>query len=404
VRFACEPDLSGSRTEGRQRGATPAAAFCFLFEQPETLLGRRTPLYDLHVGLGARMVDFGGWDMPVNYGSQIEEHHAVRQDAGIFDVSHMCVIDAKGPRVREFFSRLIANDVAKLKQPGKALYSCMLNEKGGVIDDLIVYFLDESFFRVVVNAGTRDKDLAWMRAIAPQFGVQLTERVDLAMLAVQGPNARTRVISLLPEEHRSAAQALEPFFGRSFSMQDGGQWFVARTGYTGEDGFEIMLPASEAPAVWSRLNELGVKSAGLGARDTLRLEAAMNLYGNDMDEAQNPLESGLAWTVSFENPARDFVGRKALEDLKAAGLQRKFVALLLEDRGVLRGHQKVVVDGVGEGEITSGTFSPTLQKSIALARVPRATADKVQVDVRGKLLNARVVKAPFVRNGKILVS
>jgi aminomethyltransferase len=350
------------------------------------------------VGLGARMVDFGGWDMPVNYGSQIEEHHAVRRDAGIFDVSHMCVIDAKGPRVREFFSRLIANDVAKLKVPGKALYSCMLNEAGGVIDDLIVYFLDESFFRVVVNAGTRDKDLAWMRAIAPQFGVTLQERTDLAMVAVQGPNARSRVISLLSEEHRSVAQALEPFFGRQL-----GDWFVARTGYTGEDGFEIMLPAPEAPAVWTRLNELGVKSAGLGARDTLRLEAAMNLYGNDMDESQNPLESGLAWTISFENPARDFIGRQALEALKSAGLQRKFVALLLEDRGVLRGHQRVVTPG-GDGEITSGTFSPTMEKSIALARVPRATGDKVQVDIRGKLLNARVVKAPFVRNGKILVS
>jgi aminomethyltransferase len=355
------------------------------------------------VGLGARMVDFGGWDMPVNYGSQIEEHHAVRRDAGIFDVSHMCVIDAKGARVRDFFSRLIANDVAKLKDSGKALYSCMLNESGGVIDDLIVYFIDEAFFRVVVNAGTRDKDLAWMRAIAPQFGVELRERVDLAMVAVQGPNARTKVISLLPEQHRSLAQALEPFFGRSFAMNDGADWFIARTGYTGEDGFEIMLPASEAPAVWSRLNELGVKSAGLGARDTLRLEAAMNLYGNDMDESQNPLESGLSWTVSFENPARDFIGRKALEALKAAGLKRKFVALLLEDRGVLRGHQKVVTPD-GEGEITSGTFSPTMEKSIALARVPRSTGATVQVDVRGKLLNARVVKAPFVRNGKVLVS
>ncbi|HEX6636756.1 MAG TPA: glycine cleavage system aminomethyltransferase GcvT [Steroidobacteraceae bacterium] len=365
-------------------------------------MGLKTPLYDTHVAAGARMVDFGGWDMPVNYGSQIEEHHAVRQDAGIFDVSHMCVIDARGPRVREFFSRLIANDVARLKQPGKALYSCMLNERGGVIDDLIVYFLDDTFFRVVVNAGTRDKDLAWMRAIAPQFGVQLTERIDLAMVAVQGPNARERVASLLPAEHRAAALALEPFFGKTFAV-NGGEWFVARTGYTGEDGFEIMLPAAEAPAVWNRLNELGVKSAGLGARDTLRLEAAMNLYGNDMDESQNPLESGLAWTVSFENPSRDFIGRKALEELKAAGLQKKFVALLLEDRGVLRGHQKVVSDA-GEGEITSGTFSPTLQKSIALARVPKATGDRVQVDVRGKLLNARVVKAPFVRNGRILVS
>ncbi|HEY6124880.1 MAG TPA: glycine cleavage system aminomethyltransferase GcvT [Steroidobacteraceae bacterium] len=362
-------------------------------------MGRRTPLYDLHVEQGARMVDFGGWDMPVNYGSQIEEHHAVRRDAGIFDVSHMCVIDVRGPRVREFFSRLIANDVAKLTQPGKALYSCMLNEAGGVIDDLIVYFMNESWFRTVVNAGTRDKDLAWMRGIAPQFGVELTERVDLAMLAVQGPNARAKVAALLPAEHRDAALALEVFFGREL-----GPWFVARTGYTGEDGFEIMLPAGEAARVWRTLNEHGVKSAGLGARDTLRLEAAMNLYGNDMDESQNPLESGLSWTVSFENPSRDFIGRKALEALKAAGLAKKFVALLLEDRGVLRGHQKVIVAGAGEGEITSGTFSPTMEKSIALARVPRATGATVQVDVRGKLLNARVVKAPFVRHGKILVS
>ena len=189
-------------------------------------MGRRTPLYDLHVELGARMVDFGGWDMPVNYGSQIEEHHAVRGDAGVFDVSHMCVIDARGGRVREFFSKLVANDVAKLTASGKALYSCMLNEQGGVIDDLIVYFIDESFFRVVVNAGTRDKDLAWMRGIAPSFGVELTERTDLGMLAVQGPNARNKVAELLPAEHRAAALALEPFFGRQLSMKEGatGSW------------------------------------------------------------------------------------------------------------------------------------------------------------------------------------
>jgi aminomethyltransferase len=345
------------------------------------------------------MVDFGGWDMPVNYGSQIEEHHAVRRDAGVFDVSHMCVIDARGPRVREFLRKLLANEVARLTTPGKALYSCMLNEQGGVLDDLIVYFLDASFFRVVVNAGTRDKDLAWMRKLAPQFSVQLTERADLAMLAVQGPNARAKVAQLLPVEQRAAALALEVFFGAQI-----GAWFVARTGYTGEDGFEIMLPAADAARVWRELNALGVKSAGLGARDTLRLEAAMNLYGNDMDENQNPLESGLAWTVSFDDPARDFIGRKALEALKTAGLQRKFVALLLEDRGVLRGHQKVIVAGQSDGEITSGTFSPTMEKSIALARVPRTTAATVQVDIRGKLLNARVVKAPFVRHGKVLVS
>jgi len=370
-------------------------------------LGRRTPLYELHVELGARMVDFGGWDMPVNYGSQIEEHHAVRRDAGIFDVSHMCVIDARGGRVREFFSKLLANDVAKLTTSGKALYSCMLNEQGGVLDDLIVYFLDEAFFRVVVNAGTRDKDLAWMRGIAPSFGVELTERTDLAMLAVQGPNARTRVTELMPAAQRAAALELGVFSGRALSMKEGGDWFVARTGYTGEDGFEVMLPALAAEPVWRALNAKGVKSAGLGARDTLRLEAAMNLYGNDMDEGQNPLESGLAWTVSFDNPARDFIGRKALEALKAAGLRRKLVALVLEDRGVLRGHQKVIVPGLpdaNEGEITSGTFSPTMEKSIALARVPRATADRVQVEVRGKLLNARVVKAPFVRKGQVLIS
>jgi aminomethyltransferase len=351
------------------------------------------------------MVDFGGWDMPVNYGSQIEEHHAVRRDAGIFDVSHMCVIDVRGPKVREFFSKLIANDVAKLKVSGKALYSCMLNEAGHVIDDLIVYFLDESYFRTVVNAGTRDKDLAWMREVAKPFGVELTERTDLAMLAVQGPNARAKVAELLPAQHREAALALEAFFGKPFSMKEGGDWFVARTGYTGEDGFEVILPAGDASRVWRELNAKGVKSAGLGARDTLRLEAAMNLYGNDMDEAQNPLESGLSWTVSFENPARDFIGRAALESLKSKGLARKFVALLLEDRGVLRGHQKVVTSA-GDGEITSGTFSPTMEKSIALARVPSVTkiGDTVQVDVRGKLLNARVVKSPFVRNGKILVS
>jgi aminomethyltransferase len=354
------------------------------------------------------MVDFGGWDMPVNYGSQIEEHHAVRRDAGMFDVSHMCVIDARGPKVREFFSRLLANDVAKLTTPGKALYSCMLNEQGGVIDDLIIYYLKEdglaeSWFRVVVNAGTRDKDLEWMRKLAPTFGVELTERTDLAMLAVQGPNARSKVAELLPAGERDAALALDVFFGREV-----GPWFVARTGYTGEDGFEIMLPAGEATRVWRALGDKGVKSAGLGARDTLRLEAAMNLYGNDMDESQNPLESGLSWTVSFENPARDFIGRKALETLKTAGLEKKFVALLLEDRGVLRGHQKVIVPGQPEGknagEITSGTFSPTMEKSIALARVPRATGATVQVDIRGKLLNARVVKAPFVRHGKVLVN
>ena len=358
-------------------------------------MGRRTPLFGLHTDLGARIVDFGGWDMPVQYSSQIGEHHAVRRSAGVFDVSHMCVVDLHGEKVRPFLQKLLANDVGRLHEAGKALYSCMLNENGGVMDDLIVYYLTPDWFRVVVNAGTRDKDLGWIRKHAAEFGVQVTERTDLAMLAVQGPEARTKFAKLLSPAGAQAALALDVFTGREI---DG--WFVARTGYTGEDGFEVMLPATDAVRVWKDLNAIGVASCGLGARDTLRLEAGMNLYGNDMDESRNPLESGLAWTVSFEPPSRDFLGRQALEAVRERGVPLKLVGLLLEDRGVLRSHQRVLVSGAGEGETTSGTFSPTLERSIAFARVPAKTGHRVQVDIRGKLLNASVVKPPFVRNGK----
>ena len=360
---------------------------------------RRTPLFELHQKLGARMVDFGGWDMPVQYGSQIAEHHAVRRSAGVFDVSHMCVVDLKGARVRPFLQRLLANDVGKLQAPGKALYGCMLKETGGVIDDLIVYFLDDSWFRAVVNAGTRDTDLAWIRQHAAEFAVEVLERTDLAMLAVQGPQARGRAANLLSRSGSLAALALEPFFGREI---DG--WFIARTGYTGEDGFEITLPATAAERVWQDLNSAGVTSCGLGARDTLRLEAGMNLYGNDMDESTHPFESGLGWTVALEPRERAFIGREALEAIRARGPQRKLVGLLLEGRGVLRSHQKVLVPEGGEGETTSGTFSPTLERSIALARVPAAAASRVQVDIRGKLHDARIVRPPFVRHGKALVA
>ena len=362
-------------------------------------MGRHTCLYDLHVALGARMVEFGGWDMPVAYGSQIEEHHAVRQSAGVFDVSHMCIADLRGAHTRELLRRLLANDVARLTAPGKALYSCMLNEHGGVLDDLIVYFLTEDYFRLVVNAGTRDKDLSWIAAHAGPLGVQVFERTDLAMLAVQGPQARERVAALLPARDAAAALALPVFCGVQL-----GEWFVARTGYTGEDGFELMLPTAQAVAVWQRLNALGVRSCGLGARDTLRLEAGMNLYGNDMDEHTNPLESGLAWTVAFEPAGREFVGRASLEAVRAAGPARKLVGLVLEEqRAVLRSHQRVLAPGVGAGEVTSGTFSPTLSRSIGLARVPVASASMVEVEVRGRLLPARVVRPPFVRHGKALI-
>ncbi len=358
---------------------------------------RRTPLYDQHVAAGARIVDFGGWDMPVGYGSQIEEHHAVRRDAGMFDVSHMCTVDLRGARVRELLAYLLANDVARLTVPGKAFYSCMLRADGGVIDDLIVYFLDEGWFRLVVNAGTAEKDLAWIGEHAVPRGISVAPRRDLAMVAVQGPQARAKATPLLPMACRSQAGEIGVFHGAPC-----GEWFVARTGYTGEDGFEIMLPADAAPAFWSALQTAGVRPCGLGARDTLRLEAGMNLYGNDMDESVTPLESGLAWTVVLDDE-RDFIGKAALVSQRAARPARKLVGLLLLGRGVLRSHQRVVADGAGEGEVTSGTYSPTLARSIGLARVPAATGDRVSVDIRGRLLPARIVKPPFARNGRIMI-
>jgi aminomethyltransferase len=368
-------------------------------------MGLKTALYDTHILQGAKIVDFGGWEMPLHYGSQIEEHNAVRRDAGMFDVSHMGVVDLTGERVREFLRYLLANDVGRLKTPGKALYSCMLLPNGGVIDDLIVYFLSDTSFRVVVNAGTRDKDLAWIRRHASAYAVSVALRDDLAMIAIQGPNARQKTLPLLaPAQQRAAAADLAPFFGLSADS-----WFVSRTGYTGEDGFEVMLPAALASTAWNALRAQGVAPAGLGARDTLRLEAGMNLYGNDMDENHHPLESGLAWTVAFEPKDRDFIGRQALEEARRAG-GRELVGLLLEDRGVLRSHQKVVVCAAPggpaplAGEVTSGTFSPTLNRSIALARVPKTAATRVQVEIRGKLHAASIVAPPFVRHGKALIS
>ena len=361
-------------------------------------MGSKTPLYDKHVEAGARIVDFGGWDMPLHYGSQKEEHHAVRKGAGVFDVSHMTVVDLSGASVREFLRYLVANDVAKLEDYGKALYTCMLNPDGGVIDDLIIYFVGDEEYRLVVNAATREKDLAWIRRQAEAFDVSVVERAELAMIAVQGPGARELAAPCIAAEHRDAALALKPFNGLF-----AGDWFVARTGYTGEDGWELVLPAAEATGVWDRLLAAGVIPCGLGARDTLRLEAAMNLYGSDMDETISPLEAGLGWTVAWEPATRDFIGRAALETQRRDAERRRFVGLLLEDKGVLRNHMKVIVDGVGEGEITSGGFSPTIGRSIALARVPAGSYDRAQVEVRGKLLNARVVKTPFVRNGEVRI-
>jgi aminomethyltransferase len=374
---------------------------------------QQTVLNATHRALGARMVDFGGWDMPLHYGSQVEEHHQVRRDAGMFDVSHMTIVDLHGARVRAFLRRLVANSVDKLQKPGKALYTCMLNEQGGVIDDLIVYFMPtesgaDDFFRLVVNAATRDKDLAWIARQAKAFDVDVRERPEFGMVAVQGPAARDKVVGLLREEDRAPLSRLGRFSAREATTADGIDVFVARTGYTGEDGFEVVVPAADAEAFWNALLAAGVKPAGLGARDTLRLEAGLNLYGQDMDETVTPYEAALGWTVALDANAdgqpRDFIGREVLERQHAQGAPRQMIGIVMDEKGVLRHGQKVLT-AHGEGEILSGTFSPTLGKAIAFARVPAGDipsgiGGEVRVDIRGKHVPVRVVKFPFVRDGK----
>jgi len=356
----------------------------------------KTHLFARHRELNAKMVDFGGWEMPIHYGSQIDEHHAVRREAGMFDVSHMTVVDLHGARARAFLKYLLANNVDRLNEPGRALYSAMLNERGGVIDDLIVYYQDPNWYRLVVNAATREKDLHWITAQALKFDVQVSER-DFAMIAVQGPLARAKVATLLLPAEAQTALALKRFQGLPV-----GDLFIGRTGYTGEDGFEIIVPQAQVRALWDQLLDAGVRPCGLGARDTLRLEAGMNLYGQDMDEDTSPLECGLAWTVAFAPEERDFIGRTALEAQKTSGVPRQLVGVIMDDKGVLRHDQRVLTQA-GEGKILSGTFSPSIGRAIGFASVPNADLGSVSVDMRGKLLPLRVVKPSFVRDGKVLV-
>lgn len=360
-------------------------------------MANKTPLFQCHLDAAAKMVDFAGWDMPINYGSQISEHELVRTDAGMFDVSHMTVVDVSGAQAKAYLQNLLANDVAKLSLEGKALYSCMLNQQGGVIDDLIVYYLRDNHYRVVINSATRDKDMAWIEQQAEPYAELSTNlRADMAMLAVQGPNAREKSIGLFADYQQDVLQQLSRFQAAEFD-----DCFVARTGYTGEDGFEIMLAAEAIVDLWQRLIDAGISPCGLGARDTLRLEAGMNLYGTDMDETTSPLISGLSWTVAMQDD-RDFIGKAALQAERDAGVQQRLVGLVLLDKGVLRNHLKVVT-AQGEGEVTSGSYSPTLQKSIAMARVPMEAEGVVEVEVRNKLLKAEIVKLPFVREGKSML-
>ncbi|WP_111979088.1 glycine cleavage system aminomethyltransferase GcvT [Algibacillus agarilyticus] len=356
-------------------------------------MSNQTVLHAKHLESSAKMVDFHGWEMPIRYSSQIEEHHAVRQNAGMFDVSHMTVVDAKGPQAKAYLQNLLANDVAKLTTKGKALYSGMLNEAGGVIDDLIVYYFAEDDYRLVVNSATREKDLAWLNAQTNGFDVELTERDDLAMIAVQGPAAKATVGKLLNSEQQDIVADMKPFFG-----YQAGELFIATTGYTGEAGYEILLKNKQAPAFWQSLLDLGVVPCGLGARDTLRLEAGMNLYGQDMDETISPLAANMGWTIAWEPSERQFVGRTALETARETN-NSKIVGLVMEEKGVLRAGLKVISEA-GEGVITSGTFSPTLGFSIAMARVPNNVGATVDVEMRKKQVTVKVVKPSFVRNGK----
>ncbi|MBF0357856.1 MAG: glycine cleavage system aminomethyltransferase GcvT [Magnetococcales bacterium] len=363
---------------------------------------QQTPLHSQHVARGAKMVDFSGWDMPLHYGSQLQEHNIVRSGCGLFDVSHMGVVDVRGAESTTLLQRLLACDVARLPavepgQVGRGMYGVMLTERGYIADDLIVYRLGENVYSVVVNAGTRKKDIAWMRTHASALGVEINERSELAIIAVQGPKASTSLSHVLPEGLESDVKNLKPFH-----IIDRDGWRIARTGYTGEDGFEFMIPDDWAERVWRGLVLAGGVPVGLGARDTLRLEAGFNLYGNDMDEKHNPMESGVGWTIHWQPESRGFIGRQAIEQLRNRDDNKKRVGLVMQGKGVLRDRQKVVVAGVEVGEITSGGFSPTLKKGIALARVVANLAVGVEchVDVRGRLLPVSVVRPPFVKNGQ----
>jgi len=358
-------------------------------------LGQQTTLYQKHLDAGAKIVDFAGWDMPINYGSQIEEHNQVRTAAGVFDVSHMTVVDVGGEEAEKYLRYLLANDVAKLDQEGRALYSAMLNHEGNVLDDLIVYRMSFGY-RVVVNCATRGKDLRWMIQNTDGFRVSVQERPRLAILAVHGPDSIDKVCELVSDEDAEQIRALKNFRGVEL---DG--WFVARTGYTGEKGVEFIFPNNEAPELWDKLLSVGVKPIGLGARDTLRLEAGMNLYGHDMDENTSPLAANMEQTIAFKPGEREFIGKPALiahRQLRDAGELPELLGLVLESRGVLREGQKVVTDK-GDGVITSGSFSPTLKHSIALARIP-INSESCEVDLRGTLTPVRIVKPNFVRFGK----
>lgn len=358
----------------------------------------QTALYREHVAHGAQMVDFCGWQMPLHYGSQLQEHHQVRVSVGMFDVSHMGILDVIGSDAYYFLRYVLANDIAKLKQPCSALYTCLLNETGGVVDDAIAYYLAPGHYRLVINAGSRQRVVRWLTEQADRYDLVLRERDDLSIIAVQGPDALTRVVAALKKA--PIADQLSALTAFQFAYDDA--VFIARTGYTGEDGFEILLPHADAVKLWKALLKEKVPPCGLGARDSLRLEAGLNLYGADMDEAISPLEANLAWTVSWKDASRRFIGRESLEQQLHQGVTRQLVGVVMEAPGMMRAHEPIYFSDGSEGEVTSGGFSPALGRSIALARVPARVAVPAFVNYRGKSIPVKLVKPPFVARPKVV--
>ncbi len=357
-------------------------------------MSKQTALFDAHKEHSGKMVSFAGYELPLHYGSQISEHHTVRQSAGMFDVSHMTIIDIEGESTINWLRHLLTNDVAKLTD-GRALYTCMCREDGGVLDDLIVYRLAADRFRLVVNAATREKDLAWMQGHKPP-GVEMNELVEASLIAVQGPDA----VKLAAQALREVGQPMDIESLSRFSAVEAGDWFAGRTGYTGEDGVEIALPNAQAVALWQALIAQEVGPVGLGARDTLRLEAGLCLYGQDLDEDHSPAESGIASTIDILDPDRDFIGRETLEDHKMFGGRYSQIGIVLDGRGVLRHGQNVERVGRKIGTVTSGSFSPTREVSIALARVDKTFQGGCDVNIRDRLVGAHIASVPFVPHGQ----
>ncbi|MDI3256590.1 MAG: glycine cleavage system aminomethyltransferase GcvT [Kyrpidia sp.] len=358
-------------------------------------MGKRTPIYPAYRELGAKITEFGGWDMPVQFSGILEEHRAVRRQAGLFDVSHMGEVEVIGSGGAAFIQRLVTGDVGRLV-PGGAMYTLMCRPDGGTLDDLLVYRLDADRYLLVVNAATTAKDLGWLREHGPA-GVQIIDRTDeTALLALQGPQA-----TAILEEAGGFGVELKPFHARKGTVA-GVPALVSRTGYTGEDGFELYVCAFQALKLWNELLRIGrsrgLKPAGLGARDTLRLEAALPLYGHELNEDITPLEAGLEMFVKWE--AGEFIGREALWDQRQKGLTRKLVGFVMMDRGIPRSGYRVEVDGREIGWVTSGSYGPTVDQNIGLAMVDIAFStpgQRLDVVVRGRRLAAQVVEKPFYR-------